>query len=78
MFYLPQVLWKTWEGGIISFLSKDLSSPLKEVWMNDRKTQLYGYFVESIISHNFYAIRYLFCEFLNLFNAVNMFSKKLK
>ena len=36
----------------------------------DRKKVLVDYFVEDRHGHGFYALRFFFCEFLNLFNVV--------
>ena len=36
----------------------------------DRKKVLVDYFVEDRHGHGFYAIRFFFCEFLNLFNVL--------
>ncbi|XP_043485016.1 innexin inx2-like [Leptopilina heterotoma] len=74
MFYAPRALWIIWERKIISFLAKDLATPLQqEVWTEDKRNQLTNYFYNDhmMSSNNFYAIRFFVCEILNLLNSMS-------
>ncbi|XP_012283610.1 innexin inx2-like [Orussus abietinus] len=72
VFYIPRALWGMWEGGLVAMLSIDLSSPfLGTAWTPERKTQLVDYLTKTNLhTHNLYAIRYFFCELMNLINTV--------
>uniref|UniRef100_U5EUV3 Innexin n=1 Tax=Corethrella appendiculata TaxID=1370023 RepID=U5EUV3_9DIPT len=70
LFYIPRYLWKTWEGGRIKMLVLDLNMPVvNEQCKEERKKILVEYFRENLHRHNFYAIRFFICEFLNLINV---------
>ncbi|KAL4708713.1 hypothetical protein ACJJTC_017392 [Scirpophaga incertulas] len=72
MFYTPRYLWKIWEGGRLKVLVSDLRSPLvSKDWPNFRRRELVSYLgYTNIYTHNMYALRYAFCEILNLANVV--------
>lgn len=72
MFYTPRYLWKLWEGGRLKALAADLSSPIiTKDWTEFRRRELVSYLsYPNIHTHNMYALRYAFCEILNLLNVV--------
>ncbi|XP_073945600.1 innexin inx2-like [Choristoneura fumiferana] len=72
MFYTPRYLWKIWEGGRLKTLASDLTSPMvTKDWPEYRRGELVCYLTHSsMYSHNMYALRYAFCEILNLINVV--------
>ncbi|XP_051168211.1 innexin inx2-like [Leptopilina boulardi] len=72
MFYIPRALWIVWERNIISFLAKDLATPLPQVaWTEEKRNHLTNYFTNAnLYSNNFYAIRFFICELLNLLNSI--------
>ncbi|CAI6376307.1 unnamed protein product [Macrosiphum euphorbiae] len=70
-FYLPRYMWKTWEGGRIKMLVLDLNCPIiSDECKNDHKKLLVDYFATNLHTHNFYAIRFFLCEFLNFVNVI--------
>ncbi|XP_063380965.1 innexin inx2-like isoform X1 [Cydia fagiglandana] len=72
MFYTPRYLWKLWEGGRLKALASDLASPMvTKDWHEYRRGELVSYLSHTnMYSHNMYALRYAFCEILNLLNVV--------
>ncbi|XP_026729120.1 innexin inx2-like [Trichoplusia ni] len=72
MFYTPRYMWKIWEGGRLKALAADLSSPVvTKDWSEFRRGELISYLsYTNIHTHNMYALRYAFCEILNLVNVV--------
>jgi len=71
LFYIPRYLWKIWDGGRIKMLVQDLNLPIVDPdQKEDRKKVLVDYFIEDRHGHDFYAIKFFFCEFLNLVNVV--------
>lgn len=72
MFYTPRYLWKMWEGGRLKALAADLASPIvSKDWSEFRRMELISYLsYTNIHTHNMYALRYFFCEILNLVNVV--------
>ncbi len=71
MFYLPHLLFKAWEGGKV----KNIIAGLNQLILNkqeraDKEKILATYFVESLHTHNFWAMKMLLVEFLNLLNVV--------
>jgi len=69
--YVPHFIWKNWEGGKISMLIQGLDKPLIESECSkDRRTVLVNFITRTICSHNMYVYKFVFCEFLNLFNIV--------
>ncbi|KAF5280034.1 hypothetical protein FQR65_LT03289 [Abscondita terminalis] len=71
LFYIPRYLWKTWEGGRLRLLVKDLGSPLiSSSWNKDCKERLIRYILAGKYSHNLYCFRFTVCELLNLINVI--------
>ncbi|KAG6448968.1 hypothetical protein O3G_MSEX005805 [Manduca sexta] len=72
MFYTPRYLWKIWEGGRLKALAADLGSPVvSKDWSDFRRGELVSYLhYTNLYTHNMYALRYAFCELLNLVNVV--------
>ncbi|KAK4874952.1 hypothetical protein RN001_014312 [Aquatica leii] len=71
LFYIPRYLWKTWEGGRLRLLVKDLGSPLvSSSWNKHYKDGLISYILAGKYSHNLYSFRFMLCEFLNLINVI--------
>ncbi|XP_026499008.1 innexin inx2-like [Vanessa tameamea] len=72
MFYAPRYLWKMWEGGRLKALASDLASPIvTKDWTEYRRGELISYLsYTNLYTHNMYALRYAFCEILNLLNVV--------
>ena len=55
----------------IKMLVQDLNVPIVDAdQKEDRKKVLVDYFIEDRHGHDWYAFRFFFCEFLNLFNVV--------
>ena len=71
LFYLPHIAFKMWEGGkvrnIIAGLNQLILDRRDRV---DKERVLAGYFVESLNTHNFWAVKMLFVEFLYLVNVI--------
>ncbi|KAB0793846.1 hypothetical protein PPYR_13466 [Photinus pyralis] len=71
LFYTPRYLWKTWEGGRLRLLVKDLGSPLVSAsWTGESKDKLVGYVLAGKYSHNLYCLRFTACEILNFVNVI--------
>ena len=73
MFYVPRVVWKHSEGGLMKMLVGDLTDPLMLVNKEDRTKRVQfikKYFQESTKSHAGYAIKFFLCEVLALVNVV--------
>ncbi|KAJ0177401.1 hypothetical protein K1T71_007410 [Dendrolimus kikuchii] len=72
MFYAPRYLWKIWEGGRLKALAADLSGPMvTKDWSEFRRSELVSYLsYRNVYTHNVYALRFIFCELLNLVNVV--------
>ncbi|XP_059051581.1 innexin inx2-like [Achroia grisella] len=72
MFYIPRYLWRVWEGGRLKALAANLNSPIvPKEWSENRRRELISYLANTnIFSHSAYALRYAFCEILNLINVV--------
>jgi len=71
LFYIPRFLWNTWEAGKINMLVQDMNVPMVNAdQKEDRKKVLVDYFCEDRHGHSFYAIRFFFCEVLNLINVI--------
>lgn len=70
-FYFPRFMWKTWENGRIKSLVLELDSQIiEEDIKNFHKKQLVNYFTTNMHGHNFYAMRFFLCEFVNFVNVV--------
>ena len=71
LFYVPHYLWKMWEGGKCQMLVMDMQSPVtKEETRRDRQKLITDYFTLNRHHHNFYAVRFFFCEVLNFVNVI--------
>ena len=73
MFYIPRVVWKHSEGGLMKMLVGDLTDPLMLINKEDRSKRVQfikKYFQESTKSHAGYAIKFFLCEALALVNVV--------
>ncbi|XP_023938914.1 innexin inx2 [Bicyclus anynana] len=72
MFYTPHYLWKIWEGGRLKALASELANPLiSKDWSDGKRSELVTYLTyTNLYTHNMYALRYAFCELLNLVNVV--------
>ncbi|XP_039753949.1 innexin inx2-like [Pararge aegeria] len=72
MFYTPRYLWKIWEGGRLKALASELDSPMvPKDWSECKRAELVSYLTyTNLYTHNMYALRYAFCEILNLVNVV--------
>ena len=56
---------------MINCKNLDLNEPIVDPdQKEDRKKVLVDYFIEDRHGHDFYAIKFFFCEFLNLVNVV--------
>lgn len=71
MFYLPHSIFKAWEGGKVRAIIAGLNTLILDPnSRKDKERVLADYFVESLHSHNFWAMKMLFIEFLNLINVI--------
>jgi hypothetical protein len=67
MFYLPHAIFKAWEGGKVRTIIAGLNQLILDKGeRTDKERILADYFVESLHSHNLWALKLLFIEFLNL------------
>lgn len=70
LFYVPRYLWKTWEGGRMKMLVRDLNCPIvSDSYNPDHRKLLVEYFCMNLHMQNFYAYRFYFCEILNFINV---------
>ncbi|XP_022251566.1 innexin shaking-B-like, partial [Limulus polyphemus] len=71
LFYFPKWLWKLWEGGRIQALVMDLDIGLcAETEKKQKKKLLVDYLTSSSGQHDWYAVRYFFCEVLAFVNVI--------
>lgn len=71
LFYIPRWLWRMWEGGKIQALMMDLDiGLLGEAEKKQKKKLLVDYIINSWKQHDWYAGRYLICEFLAFVNVL--------
>nr|XP_027223332.1 innexin inx2-like [Penaeus vannamei] len=71
MFYAPHWLWKTWENGKLESIIMGLATPIMNKEERRDKIQLLvDYLCNSSHHHNFYAIKFFFCELLNIINCL--------
>ncbi|XP_022235543.1 innexin shaking-B-like [Limulus polyphemus] len=71
LFYFPKWLWKLWEGGKIQALMMDLDIGLfAETEKKQKKKLLVDYLTCSSGQHDWYALKYFFCEALTFVNVV--------
>ncbi|GIY16822.1 innexin shaking-B [Caerostris extrusa] len=71
MFYIPEWLWKIWEGQKID----NLVSSFEDVLLNETERRrkmdtIIRYLTKTWKMHYWYAMKYIFCEFLSLANVV--------
>merc|ERR1719322_1479185 len=70
--YVPHFLWKIWEGCKISMLIQDLHGHSIDGGLgeesNKKRRLVVNYFLKTLRTHNAYTYKFVFCEFLNLFN----------
>lgn len=65
------MLFKTWEGGKVSGIIAGLHTLIISKEERRRKQRILShYFVDSLHTHNLWAIRMLFVEVLNLINVI--------
>lgn len=70
-FRVPQYLWKSWEGGRIRALSKDLSSwKIDSKEQMDKKSLILEYFEKTKGYNQLYAWSFFACEILNMANII--------
>lgn len=70
-FYAPHLIWKILEDKTMSKLTKRLRG--RKANMEDQKQdmhELIRYLTSTLNTHNWYAIKYIFCSFLNLANLL--------
>lgn len=71
LFYIPRYLWKSWEGGRVRWLVNDVNCAIvDDECKNERKQMLLDYMTTNFHMHNMYALKYFFCELLNLVNVI--------
>ena len=72
MCYFPHLVWKILEGGRLKLLLQDFR---KCTIHTDEETNRGGrqlivkYVINNMRTHNIYATKFVFCEFLNLVNV---------
>lgn len=72
MFYAPYAIWKVWEGNKIKSIVQGLHIFTLKQQPDERdkkETILAEYIVNNLHEHNSWAIRYFFCELLNLVSS---------
>jgi len=73
IFYVPHALFKVFEGGKVAAIISGLHHKSAEFQDEERGSslgKLAKYFVKCINTHNFWASKMLFCEFLTFFNVL--------
>lgn len=71
MFCVPHVIWRSMESGRMKALIQDLSNPiLPEPERKSCYKSLACYFESRKTEHHYYAMKFLFCEFLNFINVI--------
>ncbi|AIK25637.1 Vinx1 [Hyposoter didymator ichnovirus] len=70
-FYLPRLIWKSWEGGRIQMLADGLTDSLQSKdCMRENMKALVNYFSMQLHSHNSYAYKYFVCELMYFTNSI--------
>jgi len=73
-FYLPRLLWKNWEGGLMKCMVSGLEDRnLKDDDVVDKLETRVRYFTNKKTSHNGYLARFCVCELLYLINVILQF-----
>jgi hypothetical protein len=69
-FYTPHYIWKSRDGGKLTMMIQDLDHEDLDdpATKKDRRMATVNYFVRTMGSHNFYVLKYIMCEVLNLIN----------
>jgi len=73
MFYIPRLLWKHAEGGLMKTLVADLTDPLipyRPEERGERVLAIKKYFKEDLRTHGGYFINFFLCELLTLVNVI--------
>ncbi|XP_025988274.1 innexin inx1 [Solenopsis invicta] len=71
MCYVPQWLWKAWEGGLIEALAKGMNYGIdSKENLTKKKSLVMDYLMMHIRNHNTYVYRYFACEVLCLINII--------
>lgn len=71
LFYVPRIIWKSWEGEHISNLLMGLNKPVMKSDDRDENCRLLAsYFKDNWHRHNGYGFRFFVCECLNFVNVV--------
>ncbi|ULM71648.1 viral innexin 5 [Diadegma fenestrale ichnovirus] len=71
LYYIPRLVWKSWEGGRIKMLTGGLADPvLSKDCIRENTKPLVDYFTVQLHSHNCYAFKFFVCEVLYLANTV--------
>ncbi len=71
MFYMPHLIFKMWEGGKVNGIIAGLNQLILDKRDRvDKEKVLAQYVVDSLNTHNFWAMKMLFVEFLNLINVI--------
>ncbi|XP_015917289.1 innexin shaking-B-like [Parasteatoda tepidariorum] len=71
MFYVPKLLWVSWEGGTLRLLTTDLKVGRMEEREKEQKIHILAdYFSSSWNRYDWYARKYFICQVLCLLNLV--------
>ncbi|XP_055939399.1 innexin shaking-B-like [Argiope bruennichi] len=74
LFYFPKWLWKSWEGDKMKKITKELENVLlPEEELKEKFKSVTNYLVNTWKSHDTYAAKYFFCEFLAFINVAGQF-----
>lgn len=71
LFYIPHWLWKTFEDRKLDKITSGLRG--RTLNLEDRKDKcdlLVNYTVDTFHTHNFYALKFFVCDFLNFVNVI--------
>jgi len=72
-FYVPRMIWKSAEGGLMKMLVNDLTNPafmVNKDERSDRVAFIVKYFKTTSKTHGGYALNFFFCELLAFINVV--------
>jgi len=73
-FYLPRLIWKTWEGGLMKAMVAGLDDiHMKDEDVKDKLKTRVRYFINKKNNHNGYLARFCICESLNFINVILQF-----